>query len=316
MNSADLYRSFNELDDDVLRRSEGGTDKKAFPRKRLWAIAACVAIVLGLTLNVEASSGGVSNLFAPLFGFAQADIVDAIGRPIGASASADGYTVTAEAVIGDQYNVAVVYTVRREDGQPITGKLNFQEWDTNILSESGGGGSLFPITDPEHPEQITLIESWSASSPLFGRYITVSFSNLSVYNEENSSIVAEGPWVLNYTLRYEDSTQSIPVKQLKVESEAGKQYQVNKILLSPIGLHMQGLYFDPAWGAPNTLDDFKVAIKKKTGEVIPLENATRGCSFSENSASAKISFEAMFQAPIPLDEIESLLICDGELPVT
>lgn len=321
MNRKDLYRSLNEIDDEVLQRSEKvdhrASSNKTFFGKRFAAIAACVAILMGVTLTAEAANGSVSNFFAPLFGFAQAEIVDAIGHPIGASVSADGYILTAEAVIGDRYNVAVVYTLKREDGQPIADHLYFADWDTNILSmTSGGSGTLSGIVDGENPDQITFIETWSGSGPLFGRYVRVSFSNLSIYQEgEDGLVVANGPWDLNYTLRYEDSTKSVPVDHLKVIAEDGRKYQVNKILLSPVGLHIQGLYFDPVWEEQKALKNFKVSIRKENGEIIPLENTTGGYSFSQNDTSADIRFEAMFREPIPLDEIESLIICNKEVPI-
>ncbi len=321
MDSNDLYQSLSEIDDQILQRSENVSpkirSKKSFLKKRFAAIAACVAIIVGVTLTSEAANGSVSNFFAPLFGFAQADIVDSIGRPIGVSVSADGYTLTADAVIGDQYNVAVVYTLRREDGQPIADDLYFADWQTNILAMSGsGGGSLSTITDAESPNQITLIETWSGSRPLFGRYITVSFSNLSIRGEEGEKrVVADGPWELHYTLRYQDSTQSVPVDHLQVTAEDGRKYQVNKILLSPIGLHIQGLYFDPVWGEQNTLRDFDVSIQKENGDIISLVDTTGECSFAKNDTAADIRFEAMFQQPIPLDEIKSLIICNEEVPI-
>lgn len=320
MNRKDLYQSLNEIDDDVLQRSERASHKASSKNssfgKRFAAIAACIAILMGVTLTAEATNGGVSNLFAPLFGFAQADIVDAIGRPIGASASADGYILTAEAVIGDRYNVAIVYTLSREDGQPITDDLYFADCETNILSKGSGGGSFAPIADEENPNQITFVETWSGSSPLFGRYVTVSFSDLTIRCEgEDDRVVANGPWELSYTLRYEDSTKSVPVDHLKVMAEDGRKYQVNKILLSPVGLHIQGLYFDPVWGEQNMLKDFKVSIRTEDGEIIPITDTAGGCSFAQNDTSADIRIEAMFREPIPFDEMESLIICNEEVPI-
>lgn len=319
MDREDLYRSFNEVDDEVIQRSEKVSPnqhaKKPFFTKRFAAIAACIAIFMGITLTTEAANGEVSNLFAPLFGFAQAEIVDTIGHPIGASASADGYILTAEAMVGDRYNVAVIYTLKREDGQPITDNLYFQDWETDILSGTGGGGSLYPISDEENPGQITFVELWSGTRSLFGRYVTVSFSNLSIYDGEEDHIIADGPWELNYTVRYKDSTTSVPVDPLQVVTEEERTYQVNEILLSPIGIHMQGIYFDPVWGEQNTLKDLKVSIRKKNGEIITFENAGGGCSFAQNAPSAKIHFEAMFQEPVPLDEMESLIICNAEIPI-
>ncbi len=320
MNSKDLYNSFHEVDDDILERSEVVFDKANSKRPPRWTrfatIAACIIIIVGTLLTAEAAGGSVSNLLAPLFGFAQTEIVDEIGIPIGVTDSVDGYTLTADAVIGDRYNVAVVYTLKREDGQPITDELYFNDWETNMIAGSGSG-SLTWIVDEEHPDQISFIESWSCSTPLFGRYVAASFSNLSIRHEgsEDSTVIAEGPWKLNYTLRYKDSTISVPVKKLKVTDKAGKNYQVNKILLSTIGLHIQGIYFNPVWEEENPLQYFKVSIRKKNGTIIDIQNSNKGYSFAQNDTSADIQFEAMFPEPIPMNDIEAVIICGTEVPV-
>ena len=68
MDSNDLYQSLSEIDDQILQRSENVSpkirSKKSFLKKRFAAIAACVAIIVGVTLTSEAANGSVSNFFA------------------------------------------------------------------------------------------------------------------------------------------------------------------------------------------------------------------------------------------------------------
>ena len=120
INREQLLDSLDQLDDELLLEADQARQQR--PRRRLprgLTAAACVALVLLATLTVEAQSGAVSSLLAPLFGGTRTEIVDHIGSPIGASVSADGYTITADAIIGDRYNLAVVYTLTRDDGQPL-----------------------------------------------------------------------------------------------------------------------------------------------------------------------------------------------------
>lgn len=58
--------------------------------------------------------------FAGLFGggAAETEIIDQIGYPIGASATSNGVTITADAIVGDTYSYAIVYSIRRDDGEP------------------------------------------------------------------------------------------------------------------------------------------------------------------------------------------------------
>ena len=46
-----------------------------------------------------------------------------MGMPVGASDTDGGVTITADAIIGDTYSYAVVYSIAREDGQPLAEDL-------------------------------------------------------------------------------------------------------------------------------------------------------------------------------------------------
>lgn len=312
-----LEDSIGRLDDDfldevqILKCRQSNRCQRWY--KRL-AVAACMVFIIGTTLTVEATSGGVSNLLAPLFGVAQTELVDQIGLPVGVSATSNGYTMSADAVIGDRYNVAVVYTLTRDDGLPIPDQVCFKNWNTNAPYESSGGGSLNPIYDTDQPNQVKFVENWSLSSPLIGRYLTVTFSDLMVYEGDSKyTLLTEGTWELSYTLRYPDSSVKLPVKNMQVVDKAGKKYQLNKALISPIGLHIEGEQFEPVWGDQEAMKDFPVTLLLTDGSEILLEDCTRGISFSKGNRTADCHFEAMFPEPIPIESIQTLIICGSEL---
>ena len=51
MNRKDLYNSFNEVDDDILKRSESTAKRKKQPVWLKWgATAACLCLVVGLVI--------------------------------------------------------------------------------------------------------------------------------------------------------------------------------------------------------------------------------------------------------------------------
>ena len=78
-----------------------------------------------LVLAVGSSAAGLLpepiDVFSPIFGgaVAQTEIIDKIGHPIGASDSDNGITISADAIMGDQYNAVIVYTISRDDGERI-----------------------------------------------------------------------------------------------------------------------------------------------------------------------------------------------------
>lgn len=53
----------------------------------------------------------------------QTELLDWMGVPVGASDTHNGVTITADAIIGDAYSYAVVYSIVREDGQPLVEDL-------------------------------------------------------------------------------------------------------------------------------------------------------------------------------------------------
>ena len=80
-------------------------------------------------------------VFAPIFGgsAAQTEVIDKIGHPIGAGDTDNGVTITADAIIGDAYNAAIVYTIRRDDGTALLPEGTDAE---SLLMGGFGGASL------------------------------------------------------------------------------------------------------------------------------------------------------------------------------
>ena len=62
MNRKDLYHGFNEVDDDILERSETASQRKKKPVWLKWgAIAACLCLVVGITIPVLNHRGGTGS---------------------------------------------------------------------------------------------------------------------------------------------------------------------------------------------------------------------------------------------------------------
>ena len=78
-----------------------------------------------------------------------------MGVPVGASDTHNGVTITADAIIGDAYSYAVVYSIAREDGQPLAEDLEplgngvlpltFDRADTSV-GVTGGSSHAPPIS--------------------------------------------------------------------------------------------------------------------------------------------------------------------------
>ena len=144
------------------------------PLLRTALIAACLTAALAVTAGAAGVLKSAAEAFAPIFGgsAAQTEIIDKIGYPVGASDTDNGVTITADAVLGDRYNAAIVFTITRDDG---TALLPAGAEDAMLLVRGGGvdldilggthGGSWFVDEDPTD-DTVQLIQTVSSDVPI------------------------------------------------------------------------------------------------------------------------------------------------------
>ena len=315
-----LVDAIGEIRDDLVQDAE--TPQKTIrlrKTKRRLLTAVLAAVLLIGTASAELSSGTVSNLLAPLYGGAQTEIVDSIGIPVGASTTVEGYTLTADAVIGDRYNIAIVYTLTREDGEPMPEGVMFADQSNSVQRGSGGGSTSYERS--EDGLSLRIVEDWTSSIGfLFRRNANVVFENLEIYDKESDewTVLVEGKWELNFTIRYKDATVKVPVDDLTVIGTEGYEYQIHEIFLSPLGIHME-------LTAPNTLDkedplshlmpDFTVSVLLTDDTIVEMGYGNRGGGGDVSDETLDAHYGNTFKKPIPLDTIAGLIICDQTLPV-
>lgn len=313
-----LFEAIGEIDENFIAEAEEVPGHRGG-----WAVrhlaAACLALCL-IVLPVSAgmANGYVSNLLAPLYGGAQTEIVDSIGVPVGASATVGDYTLTADAVIGDQHNIAVVYSLVRNDGGELPEGLRFADWGRSYGMGSGGGSLGFQLSGDRRTLYIT--EQWTSSGGLFRfrRIVEVTYRDLVIWDSEKETEipVQEGLWKLKFTVRYEDTTEKIPVRNLAVTGESGEIYTVQKVLLSSVGIHMEitGPRIPDVSKMETVHKDFVVSLVFQDGTRMQVED--QNMSFhSREGKKSKGRYGAMFASPIMLEEVRALVICGAEVPV-
>lgn len=224
----------------------------------LAAAIATIAIVLGLG-GIAYATGGFMNVpqfVSHLFGgeSATVEIVESIGRPVGVAQSVNGVTVSADAIIGDRHNIAMVFSVSKDDGTPF----EFETLEDGLIpmsfssdlhvslpifsSYGATGSSYFYDADPTD-NAIQLVETRTYESDgeseisLVGRMLTVNFSDLTYYEADGSStVVAPGSWKLSFPLNYEDTTRALAAGQT-IEVN-GMPATIEQLSISPIALHV------------------------------------------------------------------------------
>lgn len=305
MKKDQILDSLGRIDDQVIQKvNEARNTQKPRLQVRRWAaFAACFVLILSMALTAEATNGTVSNLLAPLFGGAQTEIVDEIGVPIGATATANGYTLTLDAIIGDRYSVMVAYTLSRDDGQAIPENIDFVSRGFN-----GSGYGTKILIDEDDPSIAHFHLRWRRNEPIIGRIVTATFTDLVIDNGEDDVVIAEGTWQIKYTLRYPDSTEELPVKAFEVVDDGGHKYKVKEIMLSPLGIHLDMVFYEPEYDG-GIFKDFSVSMIMTDGTELPLADGGGGGHWTEGDKKADVDYYANFDLPIPREDIKAIVIC-------
>ncbi len=324
MKQEKLLRAFGDIEDGFLTEASPHSDEleKKVSKRRLLrtAAAAAVALVLlAVPVQAERVNGYVSNLLAPLYGGAQTELVDQIGVPINAKATVGSYILSADAVIGDKYNIAIVYSLTRTDGGPMEEGICFEKFCNSLRRGSGGGSYGYELSGDG--KSLFLVEEWTSSRGLFlDRMAEATFTDLMIENRETGEkkVLEAGEWTLKFTVRYEDSSVKLPGKDTVVRDASGKEYTIHKIVVSPIGIHLDVT-------APNAYDEyqkflypyenFTLAVRLQDGTIVDLRDKNFGTHGNVDSRTHEGDVGALFPEPIPLTEIQEILICGTSFPM-
>lgn len=248
--------------------TEGGTSpahsaarhvatKRPRRRSRIFRRVAAVALVAALGLGGStayalATGRTPAAVFSDIFGGApaQTEVVNRIGRPIGASATSNGITVTADAVIGDAHSYTVVFSIAREDGQVLDlssvetndgGKLLLTTGSGALTIDgvsSAGGGAWFYDADPtdssiQYVEQMDNVKTFDGRS-VAGRTARMHLDKIVAFDEDgNMTTFLEGTWDLKFQMSYEDASVELPTGQ-QVDCN-GMEATVRELSVSPVG---------------------------------------------------------------------------------
>lgn len=278
-NALDELHFSEEAKNRMVERLMERAEQPAPRRIRRFPRVAAVGVAAALVLSIGAGASGVlksaSEVFAGVFGpTADTEIIDQIGRPIGASDTSNGVTVTADAILFDGYNYLISYTLEKEDGSafdctknPDTGlyDLGWKHSDSTIGRGVDGatGSSYFYDADPSD-NAIQYVETMSYNDTVqTGGTAKITLGDLSVMNSETGEMqtIAKGSWRLKFKLEADNSAVELPAGQT-IEVN-GLSASVDKVVISPIGYHV--VYTVDGEATFDTLYD-------ENGEEIPQEN--------------------------------------------
>lgn len=222
---------------------------------RIAAVTAVLAIVIGGAGTAMAT--GVlplpSDMLSDIFDgpASQTEIIDRIGRPVGASCSNNGVTVTADAIMGDKDMVTIAYTLTFDDpaalkklSEPGENGTIAGSVDGNVYvdGEHGGQGQSWLIDKNPNDSSIQYFAQFSVESPgLMGRTVRTHINSLVVPRAGKElpeyKKILTGPWDLKIQLNYEDTSVTIPAP--KSVNFNGTKATIQEATVSCVGVSVR-----------------------------------------------------------------------------
>lgn len=223
-------------------------------------IAAVLAIGGG-TAYATGTLARAADSLAAVFGAgpAQTELIDRIGRPIDASCSSGGITITADAIIGMRHAYAVIYSIEKDDGTAFD-ELTLNENGTyNLFLEGGGdidaltalrlgikGAHGYSYTFDADPSDnaIQLVEMKGlngSDTSIVGETLRFDASKLLYFPKGKQAdgrdlpaeAIATGDWSMSFKIDYEDLSVDLPTGQTFTIN--GNNAVVDELAFSPLG---------------------------------------------------------------------------------
>ena len=322
--------------------SRGSGKVRSIRRTVTVGVAAALLMTMGVGAAVTLTPAG--EVFASVFGGApaQTEIMDRMGVPIGASDTADGVTITADAIIGDTYSYAVVYSIARDDGKPLAEDLTplggtdgplpltFDQSDTFIGMLGGSHGTAYFYDADPADNAIQYVEMMTADTPIEPGTATATFQNLYLRGKDiqDRTLLAEGKWKIRFQFDFPDSGVSLDAGQTFQLS--GMEATLDGVTLSPLSIQVdytvwEELVWDHQDQADGQMGEHDREQSYRFFESLPVTvNFTDGTALDLTGNGGGIRPEdgktvcqkgRVFEEILDLSTVESVTVGDITLPV-
>ncbi len=245
---------------DACQTTRSQRVRRRSPRRIAAAIGIAAVLALGGgTAYATGTLARAADSLAAVFGAgpAQTELIDQIGRPIGASCTSSGITITADAIIGMRNAYAVVYTIEKDDGTAIDELTKNENGTYNLVLDGGGninaltalrlgakaiGGTSYSFDADPTDNAIQLVEMMSLGGSdvsLVGETLhfnatEIGFTRVGEDGRDlPSQAIATGDWNMSFKIDYEDLSVDLPVGQ--TFSINGNSAVVDELAVSPLG---------------------------------------------------------------------------------
>lgn len=308
------------------------------------AAGLALALVLGGGGTVAVAAGVLPNpadVLSDVFGGApaQTELLNEVGRPIGASVTSNGVTVTAEAVVGDRSNFTVVYDVEFDDPSMLEGIEPGEDGTLPLVAEAtlyvdgvngGGGASWFFDAEPgdgtiQYAETMGF-STWNGAG-IIGRTIRFWMSEIRAYDAEGGyTTLATGDWSLKFEMNYVDTTVDLPAGQ--ETTWQGADVTVDAVAVSSVGvtvdytidrqigdLGSSGKMSDEAKAKTEAVTGLPVTVTFADGTTFDATNANTHAQEQADGTSA-VTKTVTYDRIVAAGDIVSVTVGDVEIPVS
>lgn len=308
------------------------------PFGKMAVIAAAAAVVLAVGAGAAGVLPSPVDVFAPLFGgaVAQTEVIDKIGRPIGASDADGGVTISADAIMGDEYNAVIVYTLTRDDGERFLPEGKGLDETCLLMGGFGGAswvkggshGSSWFVDDDPADNKIQMVETVSSDVSMTKGTATARFEDLCYWNSETEQpeLLYPGKWSFRFDVDYEDC--SVRLGGGETFTQDGINFTIDGVTVSPVAVkadctadtqvvwsNAESGREDPgdARQARRYLENVEILLTKTDGTVVDL-STSGGTIYPENGVTV-CSKGQVLEEIIPLAELESISVGGVVFPI-
>lgn len=333
MNREDLYQSMNQIDEDILERSESTVSKPISIRRRLpisLAAALLALLLLGACAVTVIYGDSIKTWFAHYFGLVtgyemsegQMALLDHLSQNISQSKTIDDTTVTVDSVtVGDDN----FYLLLRVEGVEFSKRhhYNFDEVKLEVspdpVDDVGGLGSYgmqFHGLDGDGTALFLMDFSY-----VTGEAFALDTKPLEVHllledlmrgvQSERQKTVTEGVWEFSFTIDRSQPPEAIALPDTEVMLMNLHTREEMSALFTDIELTNTGLRFRYDYGKGNLaiVSQLEVVLENgatigdSEGSGVPMEDGTTlNCSYQ-------------WRIPINLDEVKAVRIGRTEIPI-
>lgn len=318
MSSEKLYSAFNEIDDDILERSEKRVKRHVKHRVMLIAAAICFAVLLMGAATVG-FSGGLQDWIANRWSFTsgnelsteQMEIIESLSCKINESKTIDGITVTVDsATVYDRTATVLI----RVCGMELPKEYDIDGIKLKINGETRG--ALYDVIKTENNELIIVIKAdfedtedelikaeLSMTDFIFSRYgVTVT----------KRDVIAKGTWLFEFDLKRDEFQKiSIPDTEIDIANENG---ETERILLTNIHLTSIGVEFECEIDKNIDIPQ-KVYLIMTDGSKIEYSNGSGSGESAENINTKQCKMYFEFAAPIEIEDAAAIQIGSSTIQI-